>query len=74
MFGKLTGGRPMKYEGFAFTDAVSGKRVEYRRDTFGRLWMADGGAWSMFRVKAREPFIKTYDAERHADFHAGFGQ
>lgn len=48
----LTGGRPMKREGYAFTDKVSGKGVEYRRDSFGRLWLADGGAWSLFRVRA----------------------
>lgn len=51
---KVTGGRPMKREGLAFVDRVSGKSVEYRRDWFGRLWLADGGAWSLFRVEARQ--------------------
>ena len=49
---KLTGGRPMKREGYAFRDVVSGRGVEYRRDLLGRLWLADGGPWSLFRVKA----------------------
>ena len=47
-------GRPMSLEGFAFTDAVSGKAVNYYRDRQGTLWMASG-PWSMFRVKANIP-------------------
>ena len=49
---KLAGGRPMKREGTAFVDCVSGKSVVYYRDWFGRRWMADNGAWSLFRVAA----------------------
>lgn len=45
----------MKREGYAFTDQVSGKGVEYRRDLKGRLWLTDGGAWGLFRVKANQP-------------------
>lgn len=46
----LTGGRPMQWLGFAFTDIVSGKAVHYWRDSFGRKWMANG-SWSLFRVE-----------------------
>jgi len=49
-FWKLTDGRPMKREGLAFVDQVSGKSVEYRIDKFGRRFMTDGGAWGLFRV------------------------
>lgn len=48
---KLTGGRPMTREGFAFIDKVSGESVHYWRDKFGRRWMANG-PWSSFRVAA----------------------
>lgn len=48
----LTDGRPMRYEGFAFVDKVSGATVEYRRDKKGRLWLTDGGSWGLFRVRA----------------------
>lgn len=50
----MTGGRPMKREGLAFVDQVSGKSVEYRIDKFGRRFMTDGGAWGLFRV----PLVK----------------
>lgn len=50
LFYRLTGGRPMKHLGFAFTDVISGKPVSYWRDKFGREWMAVG-AWSLFRVR-----------------------
>lgn len=48
---KITGGRPMKYIGFAFTDIVDGSKVSYYRDYFGTIWMASS-KWSLFRVKA----------------------
>ncbi len=48
---KLTGGRPMRREGFAFTDKVSRISVSYWTDRLGRRWMAEG-AWSFFRVLA----------------------
>lgn len=60
LFFRITGGRPMTREGLAFVDTVSGKSVEYRRDKFGRLWLADGGAWSWFRV----PLTTTTAASR----------
>ena len=47
---KLLGGRPMKYEGCAFIDCVSGEEVNYYTDTLGRKWLANH-AWSLFRVK-----------------------
>jgi len=34
-----------------FTDKVSGKEVRNYTDRFGREWMADSGAWSLFRVR-----------------------
>ena len=50
---KLTGGRPMMIEEYAFTDAFSGVPVYYCKDKLGRKWMAHG-AWSMFRVAVRD--------------------
>jgi len=51
-FFKVTGGRPMmKSSEVGFTDVVSGKRVSYYTDRFGRQWMADSGPWSWFRVR-----------------------
>lgn len=46
----LTGGRPMRYEGFLFTDIIVNKAVNSYTDYFGRRWMAHG-AWSWFRVE-----------------------
>jgi hypothetical protein len=46
----LLGGRPMKYEGCAFIDLVSGKEVNRYTDTLGRKWLANS-AWSLCRVK-----------------------
>lgn len=46
---KITSGRPMIKEGYAFTDSVAGRPVYYWRDRLGRRWMANG-AWSLFRV------------------------
>ena len=48
----LLGGRPMKYENYAFTDVVSGERVNRYTDKFGRKWLANN-KWSWFRVKRR---------------------
>lgn len=56
-FYTLTGGRPMKREGFAFTDIVSGLPVHRYRDAFGNLWLADNGSWSLFRVRGNTPRI-----------------
>ncbi len=47
----LLGGRPMKRVGFAFTDRVSGRSVNYYRDRYGRYWMAEHG-WALFRVRS----------------------
>jgi hypothetical protein len=49
-FRKLFRGYPMKYEGCAFIDQVSGKQVNRYTDTLGRKWLANS-AWSSFRVK-----------------------
>jgi hypothetical protein len=49
MLWRLTGGRPMRREGYAFTDQVTGKGVLYFRDRLGRKWLAEG-PWSFFRV------------------------
>lgn len=46
---------PMKPDGFAFTDQVSGKAVYYWIDRNGWRWVALS-RWSLFRVKAfRQP-------------------
>lgn len=50
LFFWLSGGRPMRYEGFNFTDIVVGKPVNNYTDRLGRKWMAHG-AWSWFRVE-----------------------
>ena len=46
----LTGGRPMKRTGYAFTDKVSGNSVNSFTDQLGRDWLAEH-AWSLFRVE-----------------------
>ena len=46
---KITGGRPMRYNGFAFVDRVSGVRVNYYTDKFDNRWLANR-PWSKFRV------------------------
>lgn len=51
MLKQLLGGRPMRYESSAFTDRVSGARVNYYLDRFGRRWMAES-RWALFRVPA----------------------
>lgn len=50
---KILGGRPMKYDGFAFTDIVSGHFVYAWTDTLGRRWLAEH-SWSWFRVPRQE--------------------
>lgn len=49
LLSRVLDGRPMTRVGFAFTDTVVNEPVYYYRDTFGRLWMAQG-AWARFRV------------------------
>lgn len=52
---RILGGRPMLcVDQSYFTDAVSGKQVGLYRDTLGRMWMAESGPWSIFRVAAKE--------------------
>lgn len=48
---KLFGGRPMKREGLAFVDKVSGASVNFYTDRLGRRWIAEN-AWSLLRVPA----------------------
>lgn len=50
LFYRLTGGRPMKKTGYAFTDKVTGKSVFYWKDDIGLNWLAEH-AWSSFRVE-----------------------
>jgi hypothetical protein len=47
---RLLGGRPMKLEGCAFIDQVSGEEVNHYTDTLGRKWLANH-SWSLFRVE-----------------------
>lgn len=49
----LTGGRPMRRIGYAFTDIVSGKAVYRWEDRYGRKWLAEE-AWSLFRVSTSQ--------------------
>ena len=51
---KITGGRPMRKIGFAFTDTVTGKPIFYFKDLLGRAWLAEH-RWASFRVKADHP-------------------
>lgn len=46
---KLTGGRPMVRERFAFTDIVSGDKIYHFTDRLGRRWIATS-PWALFRV------------------------
>ena len=50
-FMRITGGRPMTMDGYAFTDCVSDKAVFYYKDYFGNKWMAND-SWGFFRVAA----------------------
>lgn len=45
----LTGGRPMKCLGYAFTDPIANLPVFYWIDKYDRVWLAHG-RWSAFRV------------------------
>lgn len=49
---KLTGGRPMIDEGFAFTDRVAKRPVHYFRDRLGRRWLKEPAWWRGFRTPA----------------------
>jgi len=49
IFKYILGGRPMKYQGTAFCDVVSGRWVRYYKDQFNRYWLAEH-KWSWFRV------------------------
>lgn len=49
LFFILTGGRPMKFMDFRFTDVVNSKPVHLYEDRNGRTWLAHG-PWSWFRV------------------------
>lgn len=48
----LTGGRPMRNDGFAFTDKVTGRMIYHWTDKSGRKWIAEN-RWSLFRVESR---------------------
>lgn len=52
---QLTGGRPMKYCGSAFTDKVSGKAIKHYTDQLGRQWLAEN-SYSLFRVRRHNDF------------------
>lgn len=43
--------KPMTFEGYAFTDGISGKRIYYYRDAFGKRWMKEG-RFGLFKVAA----------------------
>lgn len=48
-FARITGGRPMRFDSFAFVDRVTGDRVNRYTDTLGRKWLAVH-KWAAFRV------------------------
>ena len=41
----------LDYEGFAFTDQVTGESVYYYRDSKGQRWMKNS-RWGLFKCKA----------------------
>ena len=45
--------KPMKCEGLAFTEMISGCSFYYYRDGFGRRWVKSS-KYSFFKVKAKE--------------------
>jgi hypothetical protein len=47
----ISGGRPMQFIKYHFTDSVSGRDVNLYRDKFGKIWMAEN-RWGLFRVLA----------------------
>ena len=49
---RLTGGRPMTKEIYAFRDVVAHKSIFIWRDFYGRYWMANT-RWGWFRVRAQ---------------------
>jgi hypothetical protein len=51
MFARLTGGRPMTKEIYAFRDVVRNEPVFIWRDFFGRYWMAKT-RWGWFRCQS----------------------
>ena len=63
-FYRLTGGRPMVDEGYAFIDRVTWDEVRYYRDRLtGVQWLATG-PWALFRVAQEYPPIDTLEVER----------
>jgi hypothetical protein len=53
-FYRLSGGRPMTFITFAFTDVVSGKPVNYYQDRHKqKYWMANG-RWDKFRAETKK--------------------
>lgn len=38
--------------GYAFSDSVSGKAVNYYRDCYGKVWLKDS-RWGLFRVLSK---------------------
>ena len=50
LFYFVTGVRPMRWNGSAFVDVVSGKTVHCVVDAFGRYWLFEH-PWARFRVE-----------------------
>ena len=50
LFYQLTRGRPMKYIAFAFTDSVTGERVNYYECQLTKRVYLANTRWSLFRV------------------------
>jgi|GEM_PF-2733722 len=57
IFSALTGGRPMRKIGIAYTKRGSGEKVFYFVDDFGTLWMA-AHAWSIGRVRPPKGMVQ----------------
>lgn len=53
LLNRLTRGRPMERVRYAFPDVLTGRRVHYYRDEFGRLFMATS-RWGLFRVRCTD--------------------
>lgn len=50
---KITGGRPMIFEGLSIRHPVTGKEINYYKDRLGRRWLASS-PWSINRRRSQK--------------------
>jgi hypothetical protein len=53
----ITGGRPMRRIGHAYTERCTGKPVSYFVDAYGDVWMAKH-RWSIGRTPPRKGMVQ----------------